>query len=630
MNFPIEIKSRITDIPNCPEVTININSPVTTFVGPNGSGKTQFLRSLRQPLRNMLSQNGVKGVVRFLSAGRLSHLEQFRSNFDGRRGERPNYQEVTFGPKSFSQYRHNSETAYGDFHTLSERPDIQIKIGERLRRIFHRDVHIDWDGGNLKVFFLDTENSTKEYPSSMEASGLLNLVSILAALYDDEVSVLLIDEPEVSLHPQLQAFVLQEIRRIAGDPNKPGKKLVFIATHSPAMIHIQKPQDLCSFLFCEGVERQPIQVPINAGELQRRKIKELVARMGQEHKNAFFSARPLLVEGPSDMIMAKALDHKCEIYLEPAGAQIIPVIGKGEMPTVVKFMRLMGKSPVVLADADAFTDSLDFIQCFYDDDAAQKEAKANGHPDLHSFAKGVYSDFCQAVLDHWDFIESIASANPYYKPDADGVYTDKVKRRCAFSMMNRWPDQPPWDDLKTRIDSLFKVLTHAGCFILRKGAIEQYYQSPDAQSEGVKPTAAVIETEFLMTLETSAVEEKYSDILKALRFAGQKVKLDETGELKNYLLSACAPILRNISNGNLENPNNVAKRFIHEKSTLFDFEIIEGKKQLKVGIKSNIIDAIGFPLVFSANENPINTVESNIKTKYPDTADNERIHNQRG
>jgi len=594
-------------------VTIIINSPVTTFVGPNGSGKTQFLRSLRQPLRNMLQQNGAKGVVRFLSAGRLSHLEQFRSNYDGRRGDNPNYQDLTFGAKSISRYRHNSETAYGDFHTLSERPDIQIKIGERLRRIFHRDVHIDWDGGNLKVFFLNTENSTKEYPSSMEASGLLHLVSILAALYDDEVAALLIDEPEVSLHPQLQAFVLQEIHRIAGDPNKSGKKLVFIATHSPAMIHIQKPQDLCSFLFCEGVEKQPIQVPKDAGELRSRKIRELVARMGQEHKNAFFSARPLLVEGPSDMIMAKALDHKCEIYLEPAGAQIIPVIGKGEMPTVVKFMRLMGKSPVVLADADAFTDSSDFIQCFYEDENAQKVALEMGHSDLRSFARSVHSDFCQSVSNHWDSIEAIASKHPYYKPDDDGVYTEQFKRRCAFSVMSSWPNQPPWSDLKLRIESLLKVLEQAGCFVLRKGTIEQYYQS-----------------EFLMTQEISFIEDNFSDILKALRFAGQKVKLDETGELKNYLLSACTPILRNISNGNFEDPNNVAKRFIHEKSTLFDFEIIEDKKQLQVDMKSDIIDAIGFPLMFSADENPIKKVEANIKTKYSDAAENERIHNQRG
>lgn len=57
------------------------------------------------------------------------------------------------------------------------------------------------------------------YSSGREASGLLHLVGILSALYDDEVGVLLIDEPEVSLHPQLQAFLLKEISRVAGIPS---------------------------------------------------------------------------------------------------------------------------------------------------------------------------------------------------------------------------------------------------------------------------------------------------------------------------------------------------------------------------------------------------------------------------
>ena len=52
-----------------------------------------------------------------------------------------------------------------------------------------------------------------------EASGLLNVVVLLAALFDEDVGARLIDEPESSLHPQLQSFVLREMEQIAGNPN---------------------------------------------------------------------------------------------------------------------------------------------------------------------------------------------------------------------------------------------------------------------------------------------------------------------------------------------------------------------------------------------------------------------------
>ena len=74
-------------------------------------------------------------------------LEQFRSDFDGQRGGNPLYDNATYGSKGDASRRHRMETLTGDFQTLAERADILIKIQERLRKLFKRDVLIDWDGG---------------------------------------------------------------------------------------------------------------------------------------------------------------------------------------------------------------------------------------------------------------------------------------------------------------------------------------------------------------------------------------------------------------------------------------------------------------------------------------------------
>jgi predicted ATP-dependent endonuclease of OLD family len=129
------------------------------------------------------------------------------------------------GGKYYSHYRHQAETAYGDFHTLSLKPELQIKVSARLQALFKRDMYIDWDAGNLKVKFKRLDWAGQSYSFAREASGLLNIVVILAALYDDEVGILLLDEPEISLHPQYQSFLLREIQSVAGDPTDLRRKL---------------------------------------------------------------------------------------------------------------------------------------------------------------------------------------------------------------------------------------------------------------------------------------------------------------------------------------------------------------------------------------------------------------------
>ena len=359
MPFPYSISFTINELYGAKPQTVTLYSGLTSLIGPNGSGKSQVLRALKERLSSVTAGR----IVRDLSAGRLFFIEQFRTNFDGQRGA-INYDGTNYGGKQYRSVRHKAETAYGDFHTLSIRPDIQIKVAERLRRLFHRDVNIEYDAGNLRLVFSRLDTGGGIYQSSREASGLLQLVTILTALYDDEVGALLLDEPEVSLHPQLQAFLLHEILGIAGDPADNAKKIVVIATHSTEMIDIQNPQDLCNIIFLTAPSVPLVQISRDAGELQGTKIQALLPRLGQAHKAAFFCARPLLVEGPSDAIMCNALDQRLSLYLNVGGSSIVPITGKGQMPVVSKLMRLAGKTPIVLADLDAVADGMDFLNTF--------------------------------------------------------------------------------------------------------------------------------------------------------------------------------------------------------------------------------------------------------------------------
>lgn len=613
MEFPvqIEINLRQSKIQNVQPKSIHIYSGITTFLGPNGSGKTQLLRALKQDVTPHAS--GKK--VRYISAGRLGPLENFRSDFDGQRGGNPSYDNAQYGNKRSMQHRHQNETVTGDFATLSERPDVLIKVQERLRKLFKRDVRVDWDGGKLKVYFTRVDVESIEYSSAREASGLLHLVSILAGLYDDEVGVILIDEPEVSLHPQLQSFLYQEITKVAGSPDEQGKKLVFLSTHSTEFIHLQSVDDLASIVFCSDLQKDPIQIDPMIDEFRSRKIQALLSRMGQEHKLALFCDRPLLVEGPSDQIICSGISRALDLHTEAAGSQILPVTGKGQMPTVTKLMRLIGKTPSILADADALADGIDIVEAFVNQRDADEIAAALGHRSASQFARDTYRDFSQLIDDHWNDISSISIEHSYWV-SRDLQRDERIaKKRSAFcslleadaATISQLNNNAQWSGIKTRLLSLIELLKSQGCFILKKGTIEAYYHHADQLASDEKPNAAAHEVSYMSETANSQLEQQFEDVVVAIKFASQAKSIDEGKAIRDMVLAIVAPALATITEETTDvELNTNCRNLFGNKSSLFRLSTeTTDRLYLVVNLATSILEVKGFPLRIAAGENPI-------------------------
>lgn len=589
MDFQLSITANINSHEGNFSREIELRSPLTFIVGPNGSGKTHLLKGLKGSFNSYTNKK-----VRFISAGRLGPLEIYRSNYD--QYDRPSEADnATHGHKSDSKYRHKIETINGDLHTLSARTDILIKVRERLQKLFKRNIKIDWDAGNLKVSFARLDNSDSYYSSGREASGLLHLVGILSALYDDEVGVLLIDEPEVSLHPQLQAFLLKEITRVAGIPGEDGyKKIIVMATHSTEMIKISKTDDLLSFIFCNDLKEEPIQIPQNAGELKNGKLRTLITRLGQEHKLALFSRTPLLVEGPSDVIVCNALSDKLDLNLEAAGSQILPINGKEAMPETVKLFRLMGKTPTVLVDADGFADGLNLINAYFSDEEirniADTLASKQGMDGILKVTNDIYNKFCTLVDKNWDEIAEIAKNHPYFTLLQDEVLNKKRSVLCT--LLNHDNLSGEWDRLKNRITALFNIFEEVGLFILRKGALESYYDDNVIED---KVNASVIESEKILSLSEDNLESRYQDIIKCLKYASDSESIDESRAIRDELLSFVSPIHAHYAEGE-ENLNTLGRQ-----SSIFHHRINDEGK-LEVSITSKVLDVKGFPIILNKDD----------------------------
>jgi len=449
------------------------------------------------------------------------------------------------------------------------------------------------------------------------------LVSILAGLYDDEVGIVLIDEPEVSLHPQLQSFLYNEILKVAGDPSLPGKKLVFLSTHSTEFIHLQSVDDLASIVFCTDIYTDAVQIDPTIDEFRNRKIKALLSRMGQEHKLALFCNRPLLVEGPSDQIICSGISRALDLNTEAAGSQILPVTGKGQMPVVTKLMRLIGKTPSILADADALTDGLDSIAPFINQSQADDIAVTLGHRSASQLARDTYRDFAQYIDANWDDISAEAMTHPYWvNRDLQSDETIAKKRSAFCTFMNAddvsqivVQNQAQWIDLKVRLSSLLEMLGSLGCFILKSGTIESYYQYADQLTSDEKPNAAAHEVAHMSEMNEQQLHDSFGDIVEAIKFASQAKSIDEGAAIRDMVLAIVAPALASITEMTTEiELNTNCRNLFDKKASLFRLSIeSENGLFLIVNLATNILDVQGFPLRIPVGSNPISTVNEQME-----------------
>ena len=612
MEYPHTLHFNVEKIFGNQEVQITLYSGLTILVGTNASGKTQTLKKIRDIMKSELGGN----KVRYLSSNRIGNMEQYRSKTNQYSYTIDDY---TLGDQATKRARLQIETASGDFFAMDERKDVFIKVSERLSVLFNRNIFIRWDAGQMKVFFGKTD-SEQEYSVAAEASGLVNVISILAALFDEVVEVLLIDEPEVSLHPQLQSYLLREMKSAAKRYNK----TIIISTHSAEMIELNSASELCNFVFFRK-DSLPKQISPDTPELNSVKLKEFLLRMSLIYSEGFFAKKVMLIEGSSDMILCRYLCNRLNLKLDVAGSQIIPVEGKGQFPVITKLFRLIGKEVCVLTDLDGFTDDNNIVNLFAVLPEAIQIANDYGNRDLQSMIRDIKTKIDELVQSQKENMVMIYNQHPYWvnrDPEADD---DKIIRRALVAQLftvsadelATWPDSHEWTSLKKRINVLFDILEKLGCFILRRGAVESYYAfSPNTMLNG-KPSAAANEVSYWEEKSNEQIYAQFSDIVRSLQFAALDKTVDESFAVKKELLSELALILGILPQVSTEKELlSCIKQAKGSAESLFDYRIINDSKRLgvEVSLKSEIIDVDGFPFKAFVGDNVNILIDERIQS----------------
>ena len=526
--------------------------PINYLVGPNGSGKSRFAAKL-------LGQFRARSLrVRLLGTDRLREMANpgriggyFGDNFA-----------AGYAKNTFDHLRGAGEEGSGvdTVLLLEDRLDLRIQVEATLSHLFGRDVVLDWDSGNL-VPKAVRRNSGESYRLDRdECHGIKELFVLLTHLYDDRHDYLIVDEPELNLHPQYQAFFMQEVRRIAGRKGVAGNaKIVFLITHSPFILDLRSDDDVRSVISFDLEYSVPRQVARECPDVTS--VLVATGRLNTHHKQLFFADDPVFVEGHHDALIVESLMEARGVSAAAAGSCIIDCGGVEEVTHYLKLCQALGKKAHFVYDLDSlFRGRL--RSCIGDDNSIRSLlafAGVGGH-----FATYVgeldqlLTDLIRALLSRSldGELEPLGQYLRKFDPDMRGKWNKDQLAKARVAVMiaidvNRTAvvsevSQDAVEDIEGRWRTILRTLADKNIHVLPGGTIERYLPSFSGDlfdpSQEAKRNAVQAELGELQAIRQTgdpdrdaALAARFEELYEVVRKLPSKAPVDLDDVLRRHL-----------------------------------------------------------------------------------------------
>jgi predicted ATP-dependent endonuclease of OLD family len=238
-------------------------SGLTILTGPNNSGKSSILECLRARSGNQdvsfttgtrnadveeveikYTINGSEEIIRSRAKGSsettksginssfeifvIPSRRAFSPYFNRNSWTREQFMDFSVIPPQRASVMANFEARL--FNTLKD----PVQFNALLKEVLGFEPSWTIDQSDQGQYFLKFFNGKSSHSSDGMGEGITSLFAIVDALYDSKPgSVVVIDEPELSLHPSLQKRLAKLLGRFAVD------RQIVISTHSPYFVNLQ-------------------------------------------------------------------------------------------------------------------------------------------------------------------------------------------------------------------------------------------------------------------------------------------------------------------------------------------------------------------------------------------------------
>ena len=518
--------------------------PINFLVGPNGSGKSQFARVLSKQLQSIA---GNAHLVRLLGTDRLEGMEQT--------GTLGRFHEDGFRRREFGDLKNAGEQGSGldTFVLLEERIDLRIQIQATLSNLFNREISLEWNEGFLIPTAARSGEGASYRLDREECHGIKELLVLLTHLYDDKRQYLIIDEPELNLHPQYQAFFMQEVRKLAGDPSNDSKKrIIFLITHSPFILEFKTSEDLKSIISFDLNYSKPTQIA--QLDLDISSTGSFIRRFNAHHKQLFFSDNPVFVEGINDAQFIEAMMEARGVSVAGAGSCIIDAGGVEEVNQYLNLCLGLGKQAHFVFDLDSlFRGNL--RACIKDDESIQSFLASAGLG--HDFARYcgqldrkltclIDCIICRPLTECLKPLEKLLEG--YGERRTWDKETFAKARRAVMTAISKYKEhivsvtsRQLVEDVEGHRDQILSTLKQKNIYVLPGGTLERYLPNyvGDEYDGGEKAKRHAVNSELNELSNLSTEEDfsnRYGQLYEIVCKLPSKLDVDVEPVLRNHLV----------------------------------------------------------------------------------------------
>ena len=438
------------------------------------------------------------------------------------------------------------------YEFLKANPQVREKIEEILSGMFGKFIRFEeLENGQLYPIVVNKSRNVEYGLKDGECHGLQEIILLLTTLYSADCDCLILDEPELHLHPQLQMSFMNEIRRMS---RLYPTRMYMIITHSPFFIDLRSPEDFTGVIVCH-INRAPTHIDMLC-EHDEHLLRRFLPRFNTYHKQFFFSDNQIFVEGYTDQqIFSMLLDYLPQ-NPNKFGTGIIDVGGKDELGVFFIVCSLLGTQSRIITDLDSlFRGKLREVLCHDERPAEWLSKQAERQQSFYErlfrgrVPEPVSLELLIARLEQMLAAVGNAVCGLYTEDAAVEQYAQRIRffidandaaedldtyksvvlqgiERLGDTLAALLPRELAADIVLIR--SLFALILAAAesafVFFLPRGCIEHYYRRTDVQYMPIaaKDRLFHAELQYIKELDGAGAVRLYGELLEVLDKASSR------------------------------------------------------------------------------------------------------------